>query len=87
MNKLNIELAKYNKSNVMTIAWQLVKRLGFTLSEAIKEAWVKEKSRAYKVYSKLSLEEKSIINGNKKIKKTTWIPTDEQKQALINWYK
>lgn len=31
--------AKYNKANIMRMAWQFVKRNGFSLAEALKTAW------------------------------------------------
>lgn len=35
-----MKTAKYNLKEVMSLAWQLVKRNGFTLSEALKSAWL-----------------------------------------------
>jgi len=86
INPETIKAAKYSRSNVMTTAWALVKQLGYKLAEALSIAWAREKSRAMKAYSKLTLEEKAVINGNKQVSKSTWKPTLEEQQGVYNFY-
>jgi hypothetical protein len=89
MEAINFELvetAKYSRANVMETAWYYVKTWGYSLSESMQKAWIREKNRAAKVYRKLNPSEKAIINGNKTPKITTWKPTQSEQQALHNWY-
>ena len=39
---------KYNLSNIMKRAWELVKKMGLTISEGLKKAWKEAKSMAEK---------------------------------------
>ena len=36
-------MKKYNLSNIMKRAWEMVKKLGFGISEALKKAWKEAK--------------------------------------------
>ena len=89
INSQSIKAAKYNRSNVMTTAWALVKQLGYKLAEALSEAWKREKARANKAYAKLSKEEKAVLNGKKAIKHTDVTLaslTSEQVENISNFY-
>lgn len=42
-------MKKYNLSNIMKRAWELVKKVGFGISEALKKAWSEAKEGASKM--------------------------------------
>ena len=48
-NKINKDMSTQNRtqlSEIMSLAWQFVKRNGYTMSEALKTAWANMKLRA-----------------------------------------
>lgn len=49
-------MKKYNLSNIMKRAWELVKKAGMTISEGLKKAWKEAKEMA------LSLEDKVLAS-------------------------
>lgn len=52
---------KYNLSSIMKRAWELVKKIGATMSEALKKAWKEAKSMAEK--KEFNGCEKLVITG------------------------
>lgn len=48
-------MKKYNKSEIFTRAWELVKKLGYTISKALKNAWAEAKRKAEKLAFEESL--------------------------------
>ena len=48
-------MKKYNLSNIMKRAWELVKKAGMTISSALKDAWkeAKEMKKKFENYAKL----------------------------------
>ena len=89
INSQSIAAAKYNRTNVMTTAWALVRQLGYKMAEALSEAWRREKARANKAYAKLSKEEKAVLNGKKTIKHTEITldsMTSEEIENITNFY-
>ncbi len=67
-------MKKYNLSKIMRRAWELVKKAGFGISEALKKAWKEAKMGG----TKMTGTEKQISFANDLIKKM-----NEQFDALI----
>lgn len=58
-------MKKYNLSNIMKRAWEIVKKAGFEISEALKKAW----NEAKKGLTKMTGTEKQISFANDLIEK------------------
>ena len=69
-------MKKYNLSNIMKRAWEMVKKLGFGISEALKKAWKEAKMGG----TKMTGTEKQINFANDLIKKM-----NEQFDKHNNW--
>lgn len=67
-------MKKYNLSNIMKRAWELVKKVGFGISEALKKAW----SEAKKGTLEMTGTEKQIAFAKKLVEKM-----NEQFDAII----
>lgn len=67
-------MKKYNLSNIMKRAWELVKKVGFGISEALKKAW----KEAKKGTSEMTGTEKQIAFAKKLVEKM-----NEQFDAII----
>lgn len=42
-------MKKYNLSSIMKRAWELVKKMGITISEGLKKAWAEAKAKTNKI--------------------------------------
>lgn len=58
---------KVDRKRVMVKALGLVNMLGYTLSEALKIAWQREKARRMGVFFDLSDADRNLINSKKRI--------------------
>lgn len=60
-------MKKYNLSNIMKRAWELVKEFGMTISEGLKKAWSEAKAASEKIafngYAKLEKIENGEVNN------------------------
>lgn len=64
-------MKKYNKSEIMKRAWELVKKVGMTISSGLKKAWEEAKKMAEKVKFKNHME----------------ITVDGYTRELVRWTK
>lgn len=55
-------MKKYNLSNIMKRAWELVKKSGMTISSALKKAWKEAKNMVATLIDKVTAELESIIS-------------------------
>ena len=72
-------MKKYNLSNIMKRAWEMVKTFGATISEGLKEAWKEAKS----ALEKIKFEGTAIIG---KVRKGEDKPEEVEKSGS-NFYK
>lgn len=56
-------MKKYNLSNIMKRAWELVKKAGMTISAGLKKAWKEVKEIMEKIKFERSAKVAKIING------------------------
>ena len=54
-------MKKYNLSTIMTRAWELVKKMGMTISAGLKQAWAEAKAVAIKMIDRVIAELKDLI--------------------------
>ena len=47
-------MKKYNLSNIMKRAWEMVKRAGMTISEGLRKAWKEAKRMKQQLINKLN---------------------------------
>ena len=59
-------MKKYNLSHIMKRAWELVKKLGWTISQGLKRAWKEAKAVQVKA-AEVSLEEQVIAKLQERI--------------------
>ena len=52
---------KYNKSNIMKRAWELVKKASMTISEGLKKAWAEAKNTEKTLEEKVMDELKALV--------------------------
>ena len=80
-------MKKYNLSNVMKRAWELVKNFDMNRSEALKEAWLEEKIKVELVGSPKQIAWASDIISTDDMKKLlgfdSWLEIKEQVMPLI----
>lgn len=57
-------MKKYNLSKIMKRAWELVKRFGFVISEALKKAWREAKKMKEDLLKKLTENLEKMAYGN-----------------------
>lgn len=55
-------MKKYNLSKIMKRAWELVKKVGMTISSGLKKAWEEAKSMTQTMYENVMAEIESIIS-------------------------
>ena len=63
---------KYNMSKIMRRAWELVKKMGMTISEGLKKSWKEAKNMAEKIKFEGRAKVAKIING----KTNMWVGTE-----------
>lgn len=56
-------MTKYNLHQIMTRAWELVKKAAMTISAALKEAWKEAKNVAKKIKFERTAKVPVVING------------------------
>lgn len=54
-------MKKYNLSAIMKRAWELVKKMGMTISEGLRQAWAEAKAVAVKMIDRVIAELKDMI--------------------------
>lgn len=54
-------MMKYNRSEIMKRAWELVKKEGKTISEGLRQAWAEAKAVAIKMIDRVITELKDLI--------------------------
>lgn len=54
---------KYNMSKIMRRAWELVKKIGMTISEGLKKSWEEAKNMAEKIKFEGNAKVAKILNG------------------------
>lgn len=54
-------MKKYNLSAIMKRAWELVKKMGMTISAGLKQAWAEAKAVAIKMLDRVIAELKDLI--------------------------
>ena len=54
-------MKKYNLSAIMKRAWELVKKMGKTISEGLRQSWAEAKTVAVKMIDKVTAELEDII--------------------------
>ena len=75
-------MKKYNLSNIMKRAWELVKKLGMTISSGLKKAWEEAKEMKKNLVEELKANLESMTYGDYHIN----LGTDRQVQSKV-WEK
>lgn len=81
-------MKKYNLSNIMKRAWELVKKVGLSMSEALKEAW-KEAKTVKEKFNKIARIKKTGTQWSEESSILTFKAWEKygKKRVYINDYK
>lgn len=82
-------MKKYNLSKIMKRAWELVKKLGFSISEGLKRAWKEAKNTKEKFDKVAKIEKRESLWGNGDCNFLTFKLWEKygKKRVYINDYK
>lgn len=75
-------MKKYNKSAIMKRAWELVKKLAVTMSEALKQSWKEAKNMCKDLAKTIESNLESVLYNNKYITAGT-----NRKITINDWEK
>lgn len=78
-------MKKYNLSNIMKRAWELVKKAGMTISAGLKKAWKEAKEIMKKIKFERSAKVAKIINGKQSMYVGTEFDSDSNYFTFNLW--
>ena len=78
-------MKKYNLSNIMKRAWELVKKAGMTISAGLKKAWKEAKNIMEKIKFNGNAKVAKIINGKKAMYVGTEYDSDSNYLTFKLW--
>lgn len=78
-------MKKYNLSNIMKRAWELVKKAGMTISAGLKKAWKESKEIMEKIKFEKTAKVAKIINGKQSMYVGTEFDSDSNYFTFNLW--
>lgn len=78
-------MKKYNLSNIMKRAWELVKKAGMTISAGLKKAWKEAKEIMEKIKFEKTAKVAKIINGKQPMYVGTEFDSDSNYFTFNLW--
>lgn len=81
------KMKKYNLSNIMKRAWELVKKAGMTISSGLKRSWKEAKEVAEKIKFEGSVKVAKILNGKTNMYVGTEFDSDSNYFTFNLWEK
>lgn len=78
-------MKKYNLSNIMKRAWELVKNAGMTISAGLKKAWKESKEIMEKIKFEKTAKVAKIINGKQSMYVGTEFDSDSNYFTFNLW--